>query len=55
MRSPAVAADEWGGWVWINLAGPDAAPPLIDAIGREIGAEARGCSIAAGALLSERP
>jgi hypothetical protein len=22
--------------VWINLAGPDAAPPLLDAIGPEI-------------------
>ena len=39
VRSPAVAADEWGGWVWINLARPDAAPPLIDAIGPEIGAD----------------
>jgi len=36
LRSPAVAADEWGGWVWINLAGPDHAKPLIDAIGTEI-------------------
>jgi len=35
LRSPAVAADEWGGWVWINLAGADA-PPLVDAIGPEI-------------------
>ena len=24
VRAPAVAADEWGGWVWINMAGPDA-------------------------------
>jgi len=39
LRSPAVAADEWGGWVWINLAGPDAAPPLIEAIGPEISAD----------------
>lgn len=36
VRAPSVAADEWGGWVWINLAGPDAAPALIDAIGEEI-------------------
>ncbi len=36
VRSPRVAADEWGGWVWINLAGPDAAQPLLEAIGPEI-------------------
>ena len=36
LRAPAVAADEWGGWVWINLAGPDAATPLIESIGPEI-------------------
>jgi hypothetical protein len=35
LRAPAVAVDEWGGWVWINLAA-DAAPPLLDAIGPEI-------------------
>ncbi len=39
LRAPAVAADEWGGWVWINLAGPDARPPLIDSIGPEIAAD----------------
>ncbi|WP_158412116.1 aromatic ring-hydroxylating oxygenase subunit alpha [Ilumatobacter nonamiensis] len=39
LRSPAVAADEWGGWVWINLAGPDRAEPLLDAIGPEIDAD----------------
>ena len=22
LRAPAVAVDEWGGWVWVNLAGP---------------------------------
>jgi phenylpropionate dioxygenase-like ring-hydroxylating dioxygenase large terminal subunit len=38
-RSPAVAADEWGGWIWINLAGPDKAPKLLDAIGPEIVAD----------------
>lgn len=38
-RSPAVAADEWGGLVWINLAGPDKAPSLTDAIGPEIMAD----------------
>ncbi len=36
VRAPAVAADEWGGWVWINLAGPDKARPLMEAIGEEI-------------------
>lgn len=35
LRSPKVAADEWGGWIWINLAGDDA-PPLLDWIGPEI-------------------
>lgn len=39
LRSPAVAADEWGGLVWINLAGPDEATPLIDSIGPEIAAD----------------
>ena len=39
LRAPAVAADEWGGWVWINLAGPDRARPLLDAIGPEIAAD----------------
>lgn len=32
----AVAVAEWGGWVWINLLGPSAAPPLLDAIGEDI-------------------
>ncbi len=32
---PSVAAEEWGGWVWINLAG-DEAPPLLDWIGPDI-------------------
>ncbi len=39
LRAPAVAVDEWGGWLWINLAGPDHAPPLRDAIGDEIAAD----------------
>ena len=39
LRAPAVAADEWGGWVWVNLAGPDAAPPLQDWIGEDIVAD----------------
>jgi phenylpropionate dioxygenase-like ring-hydroxylating dioxygenase large terminal subunit len=36
VRAPAVAADEWGGWVWVNLAGPDKAEPLMTWIGTEI-------------------
>jgi phenylpropionate dioxygenase-like ring-hydroxylating dioxygenase large terminal subunit len=36
VRAPAVAVDEWGGLVWINLAGPDKAPPLLDWIGSDI-------------------
>jgi phenylpropionate dioxygenase-like ring-hydroxylating dioxygenase large terminal subunit len=36
LRAPAVAADEWGGWVWINLAGPQHAPALRDWIGPDI-------------------
>jgi phenylpropionate dioxygenase-like ring-hydroxylating dioxygenase large terminal subunit len=36
VRAPAVAADEWGGWVWVNLAGPDAATPLQEWIGDDI-------------------
>jgi len=39
VRSPAVAVDEWGGCIWINLAGPDAAPPLAEWIGPEIMAD----------------
>lgn len=36
LRSPPVAVDEWGGWVFVNLAGPDEAPSLADWIGEEI-------------------
>lgn len=39
VRAPAVAADEWGGWVWINLLGPDKAPSLLETIGPEIAAD----------------
>lgn len=38
LRAPAVAVDEWGGWVWINMAG-DAAPGLVETIGPEIVAD----------------
>ncbi len=38
-RAPAVAADEWGGWVWVNLLGPEKAPPLLQWIGEEIQAD----------------
>ena len=36
LRSPQVAVDEWGGWIWVNLAGPDVAPSLESWIGDEI-------------------
>jgi phenylpropionate dioxygenase-like ring-hydroxylating dioxygenase large terminal subunit len=36
LRAPAVAVDEWGGWVWVSLAGPDHAPSLQDWIGTDI-------------------
>ncbi len=35
-RAPAVAAGEWGGWVWVNLVGPERAPSLMEWIGEEI-------------------
>ena len=36
LRAPAAAVDEWAGWVWINLAGPGVAPPLLDWLGADI-------------------
>ena len=36
LRAPQVGVEEWAGWVWIFLAGPDEAPPLIDWIGPDI-------------------
>ncbi len=36
LRAPAVAVDEWGGWVWVNLAGPDKASSLQEWIGEDI-------------------
>ena len=39
LRSPEVAAQEWGGFVWINLAGPDEAPDLLDWLGPDIVAD----------------
>ena len=36
VRAPSVAVGEWGGWIWINLLGPDKAPPLMEWIGDEI-------------------
>jgi phenylpropionate dioxygenase-like ring-hydroxylating dioxygenase large terminal subunit len=36
LRSPKVAVEEWGGFVWMNLAGPDDAPPLQEWIGSDI-------------------
>ena len=34
-RPPSIAADEWGGFVWINMAG-EMAPSLIDWIGPDV-------------------
>ena len=39
LRAPAVAVQEWAGWVWINLAGPDHAPDLLDWLGPDIVAD----------------
>ena len=39
VRAPTVAVDEWGGWVWVNLAGPNDAPSLTGWIGTEIDAD----------------
>ena len=39
VRAPAIAVEEWGGFVWVNLAGPDHAPPLAEWIGPEITAD----------------
>jgi phenylpropionate dioxygenase-like ring-hydroxylating dioxygenase large terminal subunit len=36
LRSPEVAVDVWGGWIWLNLAGPERATPLADWIGTDI-------------------
>ena len=35
--APKVAATEWGGWIWIHLAGPDAAPHLETYLGEIAG------------------
>ena len=43
VRAPAVAVDEWGGWVWINLAGPDSG-----AIARTSGSGPRSWPTSAG-------
>ncbi len=39
LRAPSVAADEWGGWVLIDMAGADFSLALIDSIGKEITAD----------------
>jgi phenylpropionate dioxygenase-like ring-hydroxylating dioxygenase large terminal subunit len=38
VRAPKVAVGEWGGWVWINLAGDDAVP-LEEGLGADIMAD----------------
>jgi phenylpropionate dioxygenase-like ring-hydroxylating dioxygenase large terminal subunit len=35
LRAPTVAVEDWGGWIWINLAG-DRAEPLVDYLGPEV-------------------
>lgn len=39
--APPVAVTEWGGWVWIFLAGPDAAPDFVEHLGEIAGELAR--------------
>lgn len=39
LASPAVEVDEWGGWVWVVLAGPGVAPPLLEWLGPELVAD----------------
>jgi phenylpropionate dioxygenase-like ring-hydroxylating dioxygenase large terminal subunit len=36
LRAKPVAADEWGGWVWVSLAGPDSTASLREWIGEDI-------------------
>jgi phenylpropionate dioxygenase-like ring-hydroxylating dioxygenase large terminal subunit len=36
LRPPKIAAGEWGGFVWVNLAGPENAMPLLESIGADI-------------------
>ncbi|MEY2627248.1 MAG: hypothetical protein RJB08_1007 [Actinomycetota bacterium] len=37
-RAPKVAAEEWGGWVWLNMLGDDA-PSLAEGLGADIMAD----------------
>jgi phenylpropionate dioxygenase-like ring-hydroxylating dioxygenase large terminal subunit len=39
LAAPAVECAEWGGWVWVTLAGPGSTPPLHEWLGREIMAD----------------
>jgi len=36
LAAPPVECAEWGGWVWVVLAGPGVAPPLVDWLGEEL-------------------
>lgn len=38
-RAPAVAVGVWAGWIWVNMMGPEHAPPLLESIGSEIRAD----------------
>jgi len=39
IAAPAVECAEWGGWVWVVLAGPGVAPPLLEWLGDDITAD----------------
>ncbi|MGY1616095.1 aromatic ring-hydroxylating dioxygenase subunit alpha [Geodermatophilus sp. SYSU D00691] len=36
LAAPPVECDEWGGWVWVVLAGPGVAPPLLEWLGEDL-------------------
>ena len=36
LAAPPVECDEWGGWVWVVLAGPGVAPPLLEFLGEDL-------------------
>jgi phenylpropionate dioxygenase-like ring-hydroxylating dioxygenase large terminal subunit len=36
LAAPPVECAEWGGWVWVVLGGPGAAPPLLEWLGEDI-------------------
>ena len=36
LRAPTIAVEEWAGWLWVNLAGPNATSTLTEWIGEDI-------------------